>query len=45
MLLPDLEVLDREWSQDDRQSTGNCRGRKHCSTGVSLTPHAADLDM
>ena len=33
MLLPDLEVLDREWSQDDRQSTGNCPGRKHCLTG------------
>ncbi len=35
MLLPDLEELDREWSQDDRQSTGNCRGRKRCLTGVS----------
>ena len=45
MILPDLEKLDREWSQDDRQSTGNCRGRKYCLTGVSFTPHTADLDM
>ena len=45
MLLPDLEVLDRVWSQDDRQTTGNCRGRKCCLTGVSFTPHEADLDM
>ena len=45
MLLSDLEELDREWSQDDRQSTGNCRGRKRCLTGVSFTPHAADLNM
>ena len=45
MLLSDLEELDREWNQDDRQSTGNCRGRKRCLTGVSFTPHAADLNM
>jgi ribonuclease HI len=45
MLLSDLEELDREWSQDDRQSAGNCRGRKRCLTGVSFTPHAADLSM
>ena len=29
----------------DRQSTDNCRGRKRCLTGLSFTPHAADLDM
>ena len=45
MLLSDLEELDREWIQDDRQSTGNCRGRKYCLTGVSFTPHTADLNM
>ena len=45
MLLSDLEELDREWSQDVRQSTGNCHGRKRCLTGVSFTPHAADLNM
>ena len=45
MLLSDLEELDREWSQDDRQSTGNCRGRKRCLTGVSFNPHVADLNM
>ena len=45
MLLSDLEELDREWSQDDRQSTGNCSSRKRCLTGVSFTPHVADLNM
>ncbi len=45
MILSDLEELDREWSQDDRQSTGNCRGRKRCLTGLSFTPHVADLNM
>ncbi len=45
MLLSDLEELDREWSQDDRQSTGNCRGHKRCLTGVSFTPHETDLNM
>ena len=33
----------REWSQNERQS-GNYRGRKRCLTGVSFTPHAADLN-
>ncbi len=28
ILLPELETLDREWSQDEWES-GNCRGRKH----------------
>ncbi len=28
ILLPELEALDREWSQDEWES-GNCRGRKH----------------
>ncbi len=45
MILFDFEELDREWSQDDRQSTGNCHGRKRCLTGVSFTPHVADLNM
>jgi hypothetical protein len=44
MLLPDLETLNREWSQDGRHSS-NYRGRKHCLTGVSFTPHAADLNV
>ncbi len=43
-LLPELEVLDREWSQDGRQSS-NDRGRKHCLTGVSFTPHESDLNV
>jgi hypothetical protein len=38
MLLPELEVLDREWNQDDRQSTGNCRGCKRCLTQSGSTP-------
>ena len=45
MLLPDLEELDMEWTQDDRKSTGNCRGRKCNLTGVSFTPHEVDLDI
>ena len=43
-LLPELEALDREWSQVGRQSS-NYRGRKRCLTGVSFTPHAADLNV
>ena len=32
MFLSDLEELDRDLSQDDRQSAGTCRGRKRCLT-------------
>ena len=42
-LLPELEELEGEWSQNERQS-GNYRGRKRCLMGVSFTPHAADLN-
>ncbi len=43
-LLPELETLDREWSQDGWQ-TSNYRGRKLCLTGVSFTPYATDLNV
>ena len=42
-LLPELEELEGEWSQNERQS-GNYRGRKRCLMGVSFTTHAADLN-
>ena len=41
-LLPELEELEGEWSQNDRQPS-NHRGRKRCLMGVSFIPHAADL--
>jgi hypothetical protein len=43
-LLPNLEMLDREWSRDGRQSI-TYRGRKHCLTGVSFTPHETHLNV
>jgi hypothetical protein len=43
-LLPELEELDREWNQGGRQ-TINDHGRKHCFTGVSFAPYAADLNV
>ncbi len=43
-LLPELEALDREWSQDGRQ-TRNDHGLKHCLTGVLFTPYEADLNV
>ncbi len=43
-LLPELETLDREWSQDGRQAS-NDHGRKRCLTGVSFTPYVADLNV
>ncbi len=42
-LLHELEELEGEWSQNERQS-GNYRGRKRCLMGVSFTPHAAELN-
>ncbi len=43
-ILPELETLDREWSQGGRQSR-NYHSRKHCLTGVSFTPHTVDLNV
>jgi hypothetical protein len=43
-LLPELEELDREWNQGGRQ-TINDHGRKHCFTGLSFAPYAADLNV
>ncbi len=43
-LLPELEALDREWSEGDRQ-VSNYHGRKRCLTGVSFTPYATDLNV
>ncbi len=42
-LLPELEELEGEWNQNDRQSS-NHRGCKRCLMGVSFTPHEADLN-
>jgi hypothetical protein len=43
-LFPELETLDREWSQGGCQ-TSNHHGRKRCLTGVSFTPYVADLNV
>jgi len=36
MLLPDFEILDREYSQGEQQPAGNFRSRKRCLTCTVL---------